>query len=270
MSTNTFLKQVAIVPGAGEGIGLEIAKQLVDHGARVLLNDINPDRAKEAADEISADGHCIPFPGDAGDADFIQSMVDAATNRFGRLDIAIANAGITVWNPFLEYTVDDFFRVVTVNLAGSFFLAQKAAQVMIDQERGGRILFMSSVTGRRAIPYLSAYSMTKAGLEGLTKNLVAELSPHGITINAIAPGATVTPRNLADDPNYESSWGELIPTREVAYSSDIARTALFLVNPDAGQINGQTLVIDGGWTNISPIPTLDFVDTSDDPSQENK
>ena len=251
--------QVAVITGAGEGIGYEIARQLALRGAAVVLNDIDPQKATDAAEKIAQEGTCIPFAGDVSDIDVVQTMVQKAVDVFGGLDMAIANAGITLWNDFLSYDPGDFYKVVSVNLGGSFFLAQAAARAMINQKKKGRILFMSSVTGRRAIPYLSAYAMTKAGIEGLTRNLVAELSPHGIRVNAIAPGATVTPRNLADDPDYETVWGNLNPVQEAAFPIDIARAALFLLDPQSGQLTGQTLVVDGGWTGISPIPSLDFV-----------
>ena len=257
--TPPFENQVAVVTGAGEGIGFEIARQLVVHGARVVLNDLSEEKAEAAARKIATAGSCIPFHGDASNVQLVRALVQKAVDAFGRLDMAVANAGITLWNPFLSYREEDFFKVVSLNLGGSFFLAQAAAQVMVEQKIKGRILFMSSVTGRRALPYLSAYGMTKAGLEGLTRNLVAELSPHGICVNAIAPGATVTPRNLADDPNYESVWGGLNPVGKAAFPADIARAALFLLNPGSGQVTGQTLVVDGGWTSISPTPSLDFV-----------
>jgi glucose 1-dehydrogenase len=146
-----------------------------------------------------------------------------------------------------------------LNLRGSFFLAQAAARQMRAQGTGGRIVLMSSVTGHQAVPYLSAYGMTKAGLEMLARALVLELSPHGITINCVAPGATLTPRNLQDDPNYAESWGRILPTRRVGTPEDIANAALFLLSPQSGQITGQTIVVDGGWTAISPTPSLDFV-----------
>src|SRR5690606_34510890 len=187
------------------------------------------------------------------------AMVQTAVDTFGRLDMAVANAGLTLWGDFFEYEPDAFEQVVGLNLRGSFFLAQAAARQMRAQGTGGRIVLMSSVTGHQAVPYLSAYGMTKAGLEMLARALVLELSPHGITINCVAPGATLTPRNLQDDPNYAESWGRIVPTRRVATPADIANAALFLLSPQSGQITGQTIVVDGGWTAISPTPSLDFI-----------
>ncbi|HLV33617.1 MAG TPA: SDR family NAD(P)-dependent oxidoreductase [Spirillospora sp.] len=256
----TFTGQVAIVTGAGVGIGREIARQLALQGASVLLNDIDPALADDATGEIeAAGGICRACAGDVSDVATIRAMVQTAVDTFGRLDMAVANAGLTLWGDFFEYEPDAFEQVVGLNLRGSFFLAQAAARQMRAQGTGGRIVLMSSVTGHQAVPYLSAYGMTKAGLEMLARALVLELSPHGITINCVAPGATLTPRNLQDDPNYAESWGRIVPTRRVATPADIANAALFLLSPQSGQITGQTIVVDGGWTAISPTPSLDFI-----------
>jgi 3-oxoacyl-[acyl-carrier protein] reductase len=256
-----FSDQSAVVTGAGEGIGFEIARLLALSGAFVVLNDVDAVRARSAAAAIERQGgQCVGVGGDVGDIEVARGLIDEAVRTVGRITIAVANAGQTVWKHFLDFKPEDFRRVVDVNLGGSFFLAQAAGRHMRDQGTGGRILFMSSVTGHQAVPFLSAYSMSKAGLEMLARNLVVELGPYKITVNCIAPGATVTPRNLADDPDYEAHWAELSPTRRAAYPSDIARAALFLLAPSADQITGQTLVIDGGWSVVSPIPRLEFVE----------
>jgi 3-oxoacyl-[acyl-carrier protein] reductase len=262
METGMFTDQVAIVTGAGEGIGQAIAAELCRQGAAVLLNDLDPERAATAAAAIreTTGGACVAAPGDAGDVATVQGLVAQAVAQFGRLDIAVANAGITLWRDFFEYRPADFERVVGVNLRGSYFLAQAAARQMRQQGRGGRLLFMSSVTGHQAIRYLSAYAMTKAALEMLARNLVIELSPWSITVNCVAPGATLTPRNLADDPNYEAVWSALTPLQRVATAQDIANAALFLLSPAAAHITGQTVIVDGGWSAVSPTPPLDFVD----------
>ncbi len=244
-------ERVAIVTGAGKGIGLEIGRQLAGAGARVLLNDVDAGLAREAAEAIGS--HCLAVPGDASDPEVIRELVDTAVNRFGKLDIAIANAGITLFGDFLTYSRNDFFRVMEVNLAGSFFLAQAAANQMKEQAEGGSLLFMSSVTGHQAHKNLGAYGMTKAALEMLARNLVIEISEYKINVNAIAPGATITERTL-EDPDYEATWAGLTPMGRAGTVQDVAAAALFLVSDAARHITGQTLVVDGGWTAVSPSP----------------
>lgn len=264
MTTQLFLNQSAVVTGAGVGIGYEVARQLALGGASVLLNDLDADLARQAAQAITdAGGICQGIGGDTANVETVRGLVSKAVELFGRLDITVANAGLTLWADFFDYEPANFDRVLSVNLRGSYFLAQAAARQMRAQGQGGRILFMSSVTGHQAIRYLSTYGMTKAALEMLARNLVVELSPYQITVNCVAPGATVTPRNLADDPNYEAVWAKVTPTGRPAQPADIAQAVLFFLSPQAGQITGQTLVVDGGWSAVSPTPSLDFVEQAE-------
>ena len=249
-----FDQHVAIVTGAGQGIGFEICKQLAAKGAKVLLNDIDEDLTRMAVEKINKEcGECYGLSGDAADPIFIQQMIDKTIERFGKITIAIANAGITLFGDFLSYQPNEFYKVVNTNLGGSFFLAQFAARQMKHQQSGGSILFMSSVTGHQARKDLAVYSMTKAALEMLAKNLVAEVSAYNINVNAIAPGATMTERT-SSDPGYEKTWSRITPMGRPANPLDIANAALFLVSPKARHITGQTIVIDGGWTCMSPSP----------------
>jgi glucose 1-dehydrogenase len=255
MQNPTFQNKTAIVTGAAVGIGFEIARQLARQGAAVLLNDIDGPASEAAAAQLCSEGgRCLAMGGDSSNVGLINIMVETAVAEFGGIDIAVANAGIITFGSFLEYRAEDFERLMAVNLRGSFFLAQAAARQMVAQRSGGRILFMSSVTGNQAHPNLAAYGMTKAALQMLAKSLGVELAPHGITVNAVAPGATLTERTLQLDPQYREVWEKLNPTGAVNTPRDVADAVLFLLSPQAAQITGQTLVVDGGWSAVSPPP----------------
>lgn len=254
MKEKEFSGQVAIVTGAGQGIGLEIARQLAERGAAVVLNDLDKTLSDEGALAIQQQGgNCISYPGNAADVDFVQAMVAEAVKVFGKLTTVVANAGMTTFGDFFEYRPESLQQLLDLNIRGSFFLTQAAARQMRRQGQGGRVLLMSSVTGHQAHQFLAAYGMTKAALEMLAKSLVVELSPHGITINALAPGATMTERT-AEDPAYNQTWSKITPMGRPATVQDIANAALFLVSPGAGHVTGQSLVVDGGWTSVSPSP----------------
>ena len=251
---HSLKNKTAIVTGAGQGIGLEICKQLSAAGCNIVLNDIDEVLCNQAVAAIHEhQGACIAMPGDSCNKDFIQKMVDKAVEKFGALHVVVANSGITLYGDFFTYTEEAFYRVMQVNLGGTFFLSQCAANQMKKQQTGGSLLFMSSVTGHQAHKNLAAYGMTKAAIEMLAKNLVSEVSEFGINVNTIAPGATLTERTL-QDPAYIKTWSRITPMGQPATVIDIANAAVFLVSDEARHITGQSLIIDGGWTAMSPSP----------------
>ena len=252
---NSIKNKTAIVTGAGQGIGFEICRQLVEAGAIVILNDIDADLAIQACNTLneSVVGKCIAVPGDSSDTGIIRQMISAAVAETGELNMVTANSGVTLFGNFFDYPEESFRRVMQVNLAGSFFLTQQASLQMKKQASGGSIVLMSSVTGHQAHKDLAAYGMSKAALEMLAKNLVIELSQFNININTVAPGATLTERTL-EDPGYEKIWSALTPMGRPASTADIANTVVFLLSEKAKHITGQSIVIDGGWTSISPSP----------------
>jgi len=254
---NRFEAKSIFVTGAGQGIGYGLCRAFAQEGGQVALNDYSPTLADSAAkqinQEIGAD-RVSAFPGDVADVDAIFAMINAFADQHGGLDVVVANAGITRYVPFLEGTPDVFDRLTGVNLRGTYFTAQAAAKRMIAAGKPGRILLTSSVVGLRAFPNFSIYSMTKAAIQMLAKSLALELGAYGITVNAIVPGATLTERVVREDPHFESNWAEVTVTGRVGYVEDVVAAALFLASPEAQQITGQNMVVDGGWTIRSPLP----------------
>ena len=253
--------KVALVTGASKGIGHALAHGFAAAGAAVVVN-YNSDAAgaEDAVARVRAEGgRAIAVQGDISRVADCRALVDSCVREFGRIDVACCHAGITNWGRFLEYDESDFDNVVGTNLKGTFFTAQAAAQQMAKAGRGGRIIVTSSVTGNQAVRYLSCYGMTKGGVQMLVRNLVLELSPLGVTINAIAPGPVTNERNLADDPEYDRNWGDVVPLGRVGQAEDIVKAALFFASDAAEWITGQTLLVDGGWTCYSPTPEFRHV-----------
>ena len=198
---------VAIVTGAASGIGLEIARRLCQRGDRVLLNDINATQLTQVVHDLVSQGYaCEGYVGDIGDMSVIHDIVAHTLDVFGRIDYLVANAGITVFKKFLDVQPQDFSQIMQVNLAGTFFLCQETVRVMLEQQRGGKIVILSSNIGILAYPNLSVYSMSKAALLMMTRSLMHELAPLQININALAPGATLTERTASQEPGYADKW----------------------------------------------------------------
>lgn len=253
----SFHDKRIVVTGAGQGIGYGLCKGFAQEGAWVALNDADPALAQQAADEINRDlgtDRVSAHPADIADVSAVTALIDAFAEKHGGLDIVIANAGITRYMPFLESTPEVFDRVTGVNLRGTYFTAQAGAKRMIAAGIPGRVLLTSSITGMQAYPNFSIYGMTKAALQMLARSLALELGEHGITVNTITPGATLTERVLREDPNYETNWAKANVTGRVGYVEDVVAAALFLASTGARQITGHNLVVDGGWSIRSPLP----------------
>ncbi|MDQ3395916.1 MAG: SDR family oxidoreductase [Bacteroidota bacterium] len=254
---NKFFNKKVFITGAGAGIGYGIAKKMAKEGAIVGLNDINVIVAQKAADKINAElsrSVVFPYAFDVSDINELKANIREFTNEHKGLDIVVANAGITNYGSFLEYSLNDLERLLAVNIKGSFFTAQAAAKAMLENKVPGRILFMSSVTGVQAHLNLSAYGATKAAINMLVKSLALELGAFNITVNAIGAGATLTERTIKDDPNYEDNWNQVSANKNTATVEDIVAAVLFLASPEAKHITGTTLMVDGGWTIQSPLP----------------
>jgi NAD(P)-dependent dehydrogenase (short-subunit alcohol dehydrogenase family) len=253
--------KVAIVTGASREIGAAMAETLARAGAAVVISHFGePERAEAVVERIrAAGGRAVAYDANLADIEANRALVGFTVESFGRVDIFAANAGLTLWSTFLDTTPDTWNTLIDLNLKGSYFGAQAAARQMVAQGQspdgyGGRIIFSSSVTGVQGLPNASVYGLTKAGLRHMAKSLAVELGQYGITVNALGIGATVNERNLKDDPDYAEHWAALIPTGRAVQPQDIADALLFLASPAAAMITGHTLMIDGGWSNTSPIP----------------
>lgn len=255
--------RVAIVTGASREIGAAMAEALAGAGAAVVLAYHGPAELADSAIERirAAGGQALAHATDLSSVAENRRLVARAVEDFGRLDIFVANAGLTMWGAFLDIDEPTWNAVADLNLKGSFFGAQAAARQMVAQRErdpgdryGGRIVFSSSVTGIVALPNCSAYAVTKAGLRHMATVLALELGGYGITVNALGIGATLNERNLRDDPDYAAHWAGVTPTGRCGQPEDVARALLFLASPDAAMITGQTLRIDGGWSWAGHAP----------------
>lgn len=249
------MTKVALITGAGQGIGLAVAQKMAENNIKVLINDIDFDLAENATKLINQNFPDMAsyYAGDCSDPNFIKSMIKFTLKKFDRIDIVVANAGITRFGKFLEFTPQDFEDVMNLNLRGTFFLIQYASKYMIKNQINGRMILMSSVVGHQAHVNLAAYAMSKAAIEMLAKNLVIELSKYKIRINCVAPGATLTERTVSD-PQYQKIWSEITPLGNPALTQDIAEAVFFLSSDNSKQITGQTLIVDGGWTSVGVQP----------------
>ncbi len=244
--------KTAIITGAGQGIGYQIAIQLAEEGYNLVVNDLDITLLENLQEKIG-EKTCKLVSGDCSKIDIIDELVKSALENFCNLSTVIANAGITTFGQFLDYEPASLDALLNLNIKGTFFLIQRAARQMKKQKTGGQIVLTSSVTGHLAHENLVAYGMTKAAIERLAKNLVVELAPLQITVNCVAPGFTETERTLKD-PISTDIWNKITPMQKVAKVQDIADLVCFLVSDKAKHITGQAIVVDGGWTAVGQSP----------------
>jgi 3-oxoacyl-[acyl-carrier protein] reductase len=248
MPDRGFGGAVAIVTGSGQGIGRAIALALAREGASIVIADCNGETAREVAAEINtAGGKSIPLKVDISDSRQVDAMVQQALNAFGHIDVLVNNAGIGHVKPFLSITLEEWNRVLAINLTGQFLCAQAVARVMLRQG-SGRIVNVASISGERGGNGRAAYGAAKAGVILLTKVMAVELAAKGIAVNAISPGPTETDQvRQCHDPATRAGYHAVLTVKRYASPSEIASAALFLASSEASFVSGHILNVDGGF-----------------------
>lgn len=246
--------KVALVTGASHGIGQAIATTLAANGARLVFADIDFDGAKHAASEVK-DG--LPLRMDVGDPIQVEAAIEQTVKSFGRLDILVNNAGINTAAHRVnidQFPLAEWERILRVDLTGVFLVSSAGARPML-QQKSGRIINIASVVGLVPLRLQSAYVAAKAGVANLTRSMALELAPHGVLVNAVAPGSIMTEgtRKLFYGPDGKfsdrvASMIAHIPLGRPGTTQEIANAVLFLAAPENSYVNGQVLTVDGGWT----------------------
>jgi len=246
--------EVAIITGAASGIGRGIAERFCREGARVAVVDIDDEKAQQTSAALGA--AAIAVAADVSSQTSVDEMVEAVEKRFGPITILVNNAGVSMVVPFLELKEAVWQRHLDINLTGAFLCSQAVLKWMVPRRRG-RIINISSQSGKQGNSQYQAYCASKFGLIGLTQSLAMEFAPHGITVNAICPGIVFTPlwaamlpayaekRQMAPEqvPEYLVSR---IPLRRLCTPEDVAGVAVFLAGADGGYLTGQALNVNGG------------------------
>jgi 3-oxoacyl-[acyl-carrier protein] reductase len=241
-----MLSRVAFVTGASRGIGKEIALTLCRAGFAVVVASPELERNEEVAALIRAcNGQAMTLNLDLMSFESIQASFEETRKQYGRVDVLVNNAGITKDGLAARMKVEDWQKVLQVDLNGAFFCIQQALPTMIEQ-RWGRIINIASVVGEMGNAGQANYSAAKAGLIGLTKSLAHELAPHDITVNAVAPGYIETDMTAGLAPDVKQKLQSIIPLQRLGKPADIATAVRFLASDDASYITGHVLDVNGG------------------------
>ncbi|MBI5968949.1 MAG: 3-oxoacyl-[acyl-carrier-protein] reductase [Deltaproteobacteria bacterium] len=238
--------KVALITGGAQGIGRGIALLLAREGAKVVISDINLEKAQETCREIEAQGgEALAVGGSVAEAKEAEAMVQQAVEKFGRLDILVNNAGITRDQVLLRMKEEDWDLVLSVNLKGAFHCTKAALRPFLKQ-KGGKIVNIASVTGEMGNAGQANYAASKAGLIGFTKSIAREYAKRNIQVNAVAPGFIDTAMTQAIPQKEREFLVQQIPMERLGTPQDVAEAVLFLSSPAADYITGQVLKVNGG------------------------
>jgi len=247
-------KQVAIVTGAGQGIGRAIALTLAIEGATVVVNDIDPEKAEKVAEEVGAQGgQALPVQADVSKAKDVEILVKKTLDSYKRVDILVNNAGVAKMTRLLELTEAEWDRTMNINIKGQFLCSKAVIAHMIKQKKG-KIINIASLSAHIGAPGLAAYGASKGGVVQLTKALAVEVGKYNIMVNAVSPGLTMTDlikSAVKDRPDFIEGM-DRIPLRRAAEPEDIANVVLFLASSESDYITGQVIIVDGGLMAIHP------------------
>jgi NAD(P)-dependent dehydrogenase (short-subunit alcohol dehydrogenase family) len=243
--------KVALITGGSKGLGFAMANALASVGADIVINSRNLSEAEDAARQIAEKHGCrtLGLRADVSNPGDVQALVERAISELGGIDILLNNAGINVREPTLDLSMEDWQRVVDINLTGPFLCSKAIAPHMI-QKGWGRIIYMSSMLGQVGLPGRPAYTATKGALVLLTKTQALEFAAKGITVNAICPGPFETPMNkvLMDDPEKYKAFVAKIPMGRWGYLHELDGVIIFLASQASSYVTGTTITVDGGWT----------------------
>jgi len=237
---------LALVTGGAQGIGYACAEALIEDGAKVIVADINAEGVKAAADSL---GHgTTAMVCDMADTAAIDAMFDAIQKDHGALSILVNNAGIAMPNDFFDTSIDDFKKVIDINLTGTFHAIQRASKMMVDAKIEGAIVNMSSINAVVSIPTIPAYCASKGGVMQLTKSTALALAPHNIRVNAVGPGSIDTAMLAGVNANPEAMAMVMsrTPLKRIGTPREIADVVAFLASSKASYITGETIYVDGG------------------------